>query len=118
MNVVLIGAGYVGLVSGACFAEFGANVSCIDVDEDKIAALQKGVVPIYEPGLEALVVRNVSEGRLCFSSELGKAVEDADLVFIAVGTPSRRGAGCRYGRVTALAALVGEDRGRSGENRR
>ena len=93
MNVVLIGAGYVGLVSGACFAEFGANVSCIDVDEDKIAALQKGVVPIYEPGLEALVVRNVSEGRLCFSSELGKAVEDADLVFIAVGTPSRRGDG-------------------------
>jgi UDPglucose 6-dehydrogenase len=93
MNVVLIGAGYVGLVSGACFAEFGANVSCIDVDEDKIAGLKKGVVPIYEPGLEALVERNVSEDRLCFSSKLGNAIESADLVFIAVGTPSRRGDG-------------------------
>jgi UDPglucose 6-dehydrogenase len=89
----MIGSGYVGIVSGACFAEFGANVVCIDVDEDKIATLQQGVVPIYEPGLEALVARNVSEGRLRFSTDLGEGVEHAELVFIAVGTPSRRGDG-------------------------
>ncbi len=89
----MIGSGYVGIVSGACFAEFGADVACIDVDEDKIAALQRGKIPIYEPGLEALVARNVSEGRLRFSTDLGEAVEQAGLVFIAVGTPSRRGDG-------------------------
>ncbi len=93
MNVVMIGSGYVGIVSGACFAEFGANVACVDVDEDKIAALQRGEIPIYEPGLQALVVRNISEGRLRFSIDLGEAVAHADLVFIAVGTPSRRGDG-------------------------
>ncbi len=89
----MIGSGYVGIVSGACFAEFGANVACIDVDEDKIAALQSGKIPIYEPGLEALVARNVAEGRLRFSTDLGEAVAHADLVFISVGTPSRRGDG-------------------------
>ncbi len=93
MNVVMVGAGYVGLVSGACFSEFGANVVCIDVDEGKIAALQRGEIPIYEPGLEALVARNVSEGRMHFSTEFAEAIEHADLVFIAVGTPSRRGDG-------------------------
>ena len=93
MNVAMIGAGYVGLVSGACFAEFGADVACIDVDEEKIAALCRGKVPIYEPGLEALVARNVSEDRLRFSTDLGAAVKSADLIFIAVGTPSRRGDG-------------------------
>ena len=93
MNVVMIGAGYVGLVSGACFAEFGSSVACIDVDESKVAALQQGKIPIYEPGLEALVARNVSEGRLRFSTDLGQAVGQADLIFIAVGTPSRRGDG-------------------------
>jgi UDPglucose 6-dehydrogenase len=89
----MIGSGYVGIVSGACFAEFGANVTCIDVDEGKITALQHGRIPIYEPGLEALVARSVSEGRLRFSTDLGEAVAHADLVFIAVGTPSRRGDG-------------------------
>jgi len=93
MNVVMIGAGYVGLVSGACFAEFGANVTCLDVDEDKIAALQGGGIPIYEPGLEDLVRRNVQGGRLRFGTELKDWVGDADLVFIAVGTPTRRGDG-------------------------
>ncbi len=88
----MVGAGYVGLVSGACFAEFGANVSCLDVDEERIARLRKGEVPIYEPGLEDLVERNVDQGRLSFSSDMA-AVGDADLVFIAVGTPSRRGDG-------------------------
>jgi len=93
MNVVMIGSGYVGIVSGACFAEFGANVACIDVDEQKIEALRGGKIPIYEPGLQALVQRNVDQGRLRFSTALGEAAGDADLVFIAVGTPSRRGDG-------------------------
>ena len=93
MNVVMIGSGYVGLVSGACFSEFGANVICVDKDESKINALLKGEIPIYEPGLDDLVKRNVDSGRLSFSLELEKPVADADLVFIAVGTPTRRGDG-------------------------
>jgi UDPglucose 6-dehydrogenase len=93
MNVVMVGSGYVGIVSGACFAEFGADVACIDVDVGKIAALQAGKIPIYEPGLEALVARNAAEGRLRFSTDLAEAVASADLIFIAVGTPSRRGDG-------------------------
>jgi len=93
MNVVMIGSGYVGLVSGACFSEFGATVDCIDVDGRKIESLNRGEIPIYEPGLKPLVERNVSQGRLRFSTDLGRAVADADLVFIAVGTPSRHGDG-------------------------
>ena len=93
MNVVMIGSGYVGLVSGACFAEFGANVTCVDKDEHKINALLKGEIPIYEPGLDDLVARNVEAGRLSFSIELEDTVKQADLVFIAVGTPTRRGDG-------------------------
>ncbi len=93
MNVVMIGAGYVGLVSGACFAEFGAGVTCVDVDEDKIARLQQGEIPIYEPGLEALVHRNVAQRRLRFSTDMASSIGDAELIFIAVGTPSRRGDG-------------------------
>jgi len=93
MNVVMIGSGYVGLVSGACFAEFGANVVCIDKDEAKINALLDGIIPIFEPGLDDLVKRNVDAGRLTFSLALKHAVKNADLVFIAVGTPTRRGDG-------------------------
>jgi UDPglucose 6-dehydrogenase len=93
MNVVMIGSGYVGLVSGSCFAEFGAQVICVDVDESKIERLKAGQMPIYEPGLEELVERNVSAGRLAFTTDLAAAVADADLVFIAVGTPTRRGDG-------------------------
>lgn len=93
MNVVMIGSGYVGLVSGACFAEFGANVICVDKDESKINALLGGVIPIYEPGLDDLVKRNIDAGRLNFSLQLEAAVSQADLVFIAVGTPTRRGDG-------------------------
>jgi len=93
MNVVMIGSGYVGLVSGACFAEFGANVICVDKDESKINSLLEGGIPIYEPGLDDLVRRNVDSGRLNFSLELENAVSNADLVFIAVGTPTRRGDG-------------------------
>ncbi len=93
MKVVMIGAGYVGLVSGACFAEFGADVTCVDVAEDKIEALNQGKIPIYEPGLDELVKRNHAEGRLSFSTALAEVVPHADLVFIAVGTPTRRGDG-------------------------
>ena len=93
MRVAMIGAGYVGLVSGACFADFGHVVCCVDKDEAKIAALEQGVPPIYEPGLEDLVARNVREGRLSFRCDAADAVAGADAVFIAVGTPSRRGDG-------------------------
>jgi len=93
MNVVMVGSGYVGLVSGACFAEFGANVICIDVDDSKIEALNNGQVPIYEPGLDELVKKNVCTGRLTFTTSYTDAVAKADLVFTAVGTPSRRGDG-------------------------
>ena len=93
MRVAMIGTGYVGLVSGACFADFGHHVVCVDKDETKIARLEKGEIPIYEPGLDALVHHNARAGRLSFTTELKKTVQDADLVFIAVGTPSRRGDG-------------------------
>jgi len=93
MKVVMIGTGYVGLVSGACFAEFGAEVTCLDVDASKIARLKGGVIPIYEPGLDELVAKNVREGRLGFTSDYGDFIGAADLVFIAVGTPTRRGDG-------------------------
>ena len=93
MKVVMIGAGYVGLVTGACFSEFGFDVTCVDVDETKIKALENGEIPIYEPGLEELVANNCKAGRLTFSTSLAEAVPGADMVFIPVGTPSRRGDG-------------------------
>lgn len=93
MRVCMVGAGYVGLVSGVCFADFGHDVICVDKDESKIDLLRSGGVPIYEPGLEALVEKNVSAGRLSFTTDLAEAVPDADAVFIGVGTPSRRGDG-------------------------
>ncbi|GGK22092.1 UDP-glucose dehydrogenase family protein [Salinarimonas ramus] len=93
MRVAMIGSGYVGLVSGACFADFGHEVCCVDKDPSKIEALEAGRMPIYEPGLEDLVRRNVAQRRLTFATDLGEAVARADAVFIAVGTPSRRGDG-------------------------
>ena len=93
MRIAMIGAGYVGLVSGACFSDFGHHVVCIDKDEEKIAALQRGEIPIHEPGLGDLVARNVGQGRLAFDDQVKPAVSTADVVFIAVGTPSRRGDG-------------------------
>ena len=93
MHVAMIGTGYVGLVSGACFSEFGVDVACVDKDRKKIEMLENGVMPIYEPGLDDLVETNVKAGRLTFTTELAGAVKKADAVFIAVGTPARRGDG-------------------------
>ncbi|AEI37348.1 MAG: UDP-glucose/GDP-mannose dehydrogenase family protein [Zymomonas mobilis subsp. pomaceae] len=93
MRIAMIGSGYVGLVSGACFSDFGHQVICVDHDQKKIDLLQKGVMPIYEPGLANMVEGNVKAGRLSFSSDLTSSVKDVDAVFIAVGTPSRRGDG-------------------------
>jgi UDPglucose 6-dehydrogenase len=93
MRIAMIGTGYVGLVSGACFADFGHQVTCVDKDTDKIAALRRGEIPIFEPGLDALVASNVKAGRLDFTTDLKAPVAEADAVFIAVGTPSRRGDG-------------------------
>ncbi len=93
MNIAMIGTGYVGLVSGVCFSDFGHRVVCVDKDPHKLALLAAGQVPIYEPGLEAVMARNVAAGRLSFSGDLAAAVAGADAVFIAVGTPTRRGDG-------------------------
>ncbi|MFP7569404.1 UDP-glucose dehydrogenase family protein [Marivita sp. S2033] len=93
MKIAMIGTGYVGLVSGVCFSDFGHNVVCVDKDQRKIDMLNDGKVPIYEPGLEALMARNVEAGRLEFTQDLDRAVEGAEAVFIAVGTPTRRGDG-------------------------
>ncbi|RDJ20504.1 UDP-glucose/GDP-mannose dehydrogenase family protein [Bosea caraganae] len=93
MRVTMIGSGYVGLVSGACFADFGHVVTCVDTDAAKIEALNRGEIPIFEPGLDDLVAKNAREGRLYFTTELDDAVANADTVFIAVGTPARRGDG-------------------------
>lgn len=93
MRIAVVGSGYVGLVSGACFADFGHEVTCVDSDERKIEALKKGVIPIYEPGLDELVARNSEARRLVFTTDLDAAMQSAEAVFIAVGTPSRRGDG-------------------------
>ncbi|AFL49399.1 UDPglucose 6-dehydrogenase [Sinorhizobium fredii] len=93
MKITMIGAGYVGLVSGVCFADFGHDVVCLDKDEGKIEALKKGEIPIFEPGLDHLVASNVAAGRLHFTTDLAPAVSGSDVIFIAVGTPSRRGDG-------------------------
>ena len=93
MKVTVLGCGYVGLVSGVCFAEFGVNVVCCDLDKEKIDKLMKANVPIYEPGLESLLKKNINENRLSFSYNLGDSIPSSDLIFIAVGTPARRGDG-------------------------
>ena len=93
MRIAMIGTGYVGLVSGACFSDFGHDVICVDRDAGKIERLKKGEVPIFEPGLEALIAKNTAAGRLAFTTNLAEAVDGAEAVFIAVGTPTRRGDG-------------------------
>lgn len=93
MKIVILGTGYVGLVSGVCFSDFGHDVICVDTDQSKITALNAGIIPIYEPGLDVVMSRNVDAGRLTFSTDLKSSIADAAAIFIAVGTPSRRGDG-------------------------
>ena len=93
MKIAMVGSGYVGLVSGACFADFGHDVVCIDKDQSKIDRLHDGIMPIYEPGLDTLVESNVKSGRLTFPTDLAEGIKGAGAIFIAVGTPSRRGEG-------------------------
>ena len=87
MNVAVVGTGYVGLVSGTCFAQMGVNVICIDINEEKINNLNNGIIPIYEPGLDELIKKNVEDGRLHFSTSLKDSLKNNEIVFIAVGTP-------------------------------
>ena len=105
MKIAMIGTGYVGLVSGACFAEFGPSVVCVDLDEAKVERLRRSEIPIYEPGLKDLVAKGIKSGRLSFTTNLVEAVADADAVFIAVGTPSRRGDGHADLRYVEAAAV-------------
>ena len=108
MKIAMVGSGYVGLVSGACFADFGHDVVCIDKDPAKIESLKAGVMPIYEPGLAELVTTNAKAGRLSFTTDLAEGIEGASAIFIAVGTPSRRGDGhADLSFVYAVAAEVG-----------
>ena len=87
MNLAVVGTGYVGLVTGTCFAEMGHRVACVDIDSTKVDRLLQGDIPIYEPGLKPIVLRNVQEGRLSFTTSLAAAMQDAQVIFIAVGTP-------------------------------
>ena len=110
MKIAMVGSGYVGLVSGACFADFGHDVVCIDKDPSKIERLNANIMPIYEPGLAELVGNNVKAGRLSFTTSLAEGIEGASAIFIAVGTPSRRGDGhADLSFVHAVAKEVGEN---------
>ncbi len=109
MNICVIGTGYVGLVTGSCFAEFGLNVTCVDNDEQKIALLQKGTSPIFEPGLEEMLKRNLREGRLVFTTEIDKAVEKSLVIFIAVGTPPKKDGSVDMTYIDEVARKIGEN---------
>ena len=109
MKITVVGTGDVGLVSGACFAEVGIQVICVDLNEAKIAGLKNGVLPIYEPGLEELVMRNYTSGRLSFSTQLGEAIQGAEVVFIAVGTPPGEDGSADLQYVLAVAKEIGEN---------
>jgi UDPglucose 6-dehydrogenase len=109
VNISVVGTGYVGLVTGTCFAEFGVHTTCIDIDESKIKQLTKGDIPIYEPGLKELVEKNVREGRLEFTTELGPAVKDSLVVFIAVGTPPREDGTADLSFVDQVAREIAEN---------
>lgn len=107
MNIAIVGTGYVGLVSGACFAEVGANVTCVDIDRDKINLLEKGEIPIYEPGLDELVKRNVKAGRLHFIKDLVNVIDDVEVVFCAVGTPPDEDGSADLSHVIEVARTFG-----------
>src|SRR5262245_10496422 len=103
MNIAVIGTGYVGLVTGACFADFGNNVTCVDKDQAKLEKLLAGDLPIFEPGLDTLVSKNVREGRLHFSDDLKAAVEKALVVFVAVGTPPSKDGSADLTQISTVA---------------
>lgn len=107
MNIVVIGSGYVGLVSGTCFAEMGNNVTCVDVDQEKIDNLNKGIIPIYEPGLKELVHNNIQK-TLFFSTDIEKAIHNSDIIFIAVGTPMLESGKADLSAVFNVAKTIGE----------
>ncbi|AUC14160.1 UDP-glucose 6-dehydrogenase [Tenacibaculum sp. SZ-18] len=108
MNIAVIGSGYVGLVSGTCFSEMGNKVTCVDINQDKIDKLQKGIIPIYEPGLEKMVLKNVEKKNLFFTTKLEEAIEDAQVVFIAVGTPMGEDGSADLQYVIAVAREIGQ----------
>ena len=108
MNIAVIGSGYVGLVSGTCFSEMGNKVTCIDIDQKKIQKLENGIIPIFEPGLEQMVLKNVKNKNLFFSTNLGEAISDAEIVFIAVGTPMGDDGSADLQYVLAVAKSIGE----------
>ncbi|MDO7853092.1 UDP-glucose dehydrogenase family protein [Hymenobacter convexus] len=109
MKIAIVGTGYVGLVTGTCFAEVGIDVTCIDIDQKKIDNLHQGILPIYEPGLEEMVSRNVEKGRLHFSTNIGEAIKDCDVAFIAVGTPPGEDGSADLKYVLAVARAIGEN---------
>ncbi|MBR0394841.1 MAG: UDP-glucose/GDP-mannose dehydrogenase family protein [Alistipes sp.] len=109
MNIAIVGTGYVGLVSGACFSEMGIDVTCVDIDADKIEGLRRGEIPIYEPGLEELVKRNVEAGRLHFVTDLRDCLQDVEVVFSAVGTPPDEDGSADLKHVLAVAKIFGEN---------
>ena len=109
MNIAVVGTGYVGLVSGTCFAEMGVNVTCVDVDRNKIENLLNGKVPIYEPGLDEMVIRNYKEGRLHFTTDLVSCLDDVEVVFSAVGTPPDEDGSADLKYVLEVARTVGRN---------
>ena len=108
MNIAIVGTGYVGLVSGTCFAELGANVTCVDIDQNKIDRLLKGDIPIYEPNLDALILRNVKAGRLHFTTELISVLDNVEVVFCAVGTPPNEDGSADLHYVLEVAHTIGQ----------
>ena len=108
MKIVIVGSGYVGLVTGACFSDIGIDVACVDIDKKKIEGLRKGIIPIYEPGLEEMILRNHDKGRLSFTTNLKNAVQDCDAVFICVGTPPDEDGSADLKHVLAVASECGK----------
>ena len=108
MKIAVIGTGYVGLVSGTCFAEVGNTVTCVDVNTEKIESLKKGIIPIYEPGLEAIVLNNIANKNLFFTTDIAQAIKQVEIVFIAVGTPMGEDGSADLQYVLSVARSIGE----------